>query len=202
VTSEGQPNEHMLTRTRLEETFKVYFDEMERCVQGRCYWALLHLLVVLPDVCAALESTNGRTSEKQYQNWCERYLADNLLTGCDWYTIRCGVLHQGRTVDEKRKSQYVGFSFSQPNEMGLAVMRTIRAVKHGKILCMDVGDMATQVQTAMRKWFEFLEQNGQSDEVQNVIRHSEMLARSGKSSDAPLAIDMFRIQNYTTSSPF
>lgn len=193
----------MLTRTGLEKTFKAYFDEINRCVEGKCYWALLHLVVVLPDVCAALESTDGMSSGEKYKNWCNRYLADHLLTGCDWYTIRCLVLHQGRTVDEKGKSQYGGFSFSQPNELGLPVQRTIKNTNQGKVLHMDVGVMAGQVLAAMCLWFDSLERNEHpEDMVENVIRNSEMLVRSGERPATPIAIDLFTIQNYTTSSPY
>lgn len=191
----------MLTRAVLEESFKVYFDEIERCVRGRCYWALLHLVVVLPDICASLESDNGETNDSRYRNWCKRYLADQLIKPGDWYRMRCIVLHQGRTVDEEGKSQYAVFSFSQPNEAGLAVHPCVKEGKQGKILHMDVGVMADLVRAAMHKWFEFLEKNEQPEKVQNVVRNAEMLARSQDRPVMPTAMQRFTIQNYTTSSP-
>jgi hypothetical protein len=48
-----------LTVADLEAAFKTYVDEMDRCVAATCYWALLHVVVALPDVCAALESADG-----------------------------------------------------------------------------------------------------------------------------------------------
>src|SRR5262249_48212310 len=38
----------------LERAFALYFDEIARCRASGLYLALLHLLVALPDVCAAL----------------------------------------------------------------------------------------------------------------------------------------------------
>jgi hypothetical protein len=45
----------MLTLADLEQAFKVHFDEMEKCEDKKCYWALLHLVVILPDICGALD---------------------------------------------------------------------------------------------------------------------------------------------------
>jgi hypothetical protein len=97
-----------MTRQWFENTFKVYLDEIDRCIQGKCYWALLHLVLVLPDVCAAMETDGGTTGGKEYRGWCERFLADPLVTPEDWYQMRCSVLHQGRTIDAKQISQYGG----------------------------------------------------------------------------------------------
>jgi hypothetical protein len=47
------------TPEELEKAFAVYFDEIERCRRAGAYWALLHVVVALPDICAALESENG-----------------------------------------------------------------------------------------------------------------------------------------------
>lgn len=44
----------MLTGADLEQAFQVYFEEMDRCKAGQCHWALLHLVLVLPDICGAL----------------------------------------------------------------------------------------------------------------------------------------------------
>lgn len=93
----------MLNRQWLEQTFKVYFDEMQRCVKGKCYWALLHLVLVLPDVCAAMESVNGESDDGRYRNWCKRYLSDEMINPDDWYRMRCVILHQGRTSMKKAR---------------------------------------------------------------------------------------------------
>jgi hypothetical protein len=92
-----------MTRQWFENTLKVYLDEIDRCVKGKCYWALLHVVLVLPDVCAAMETDGGATGGKEYRGWCERYLADHSISAEDWYQMRCIILHQGRTIDAKQK---------------------------------------------------------------------------------------------------
>src|SRR5882724_5521019 len=58
----------------LSSRFQSYFEEMERCKNGKAYWALLHIVVCLPDICAALQSARGNSRTKSYISWCERYL--------------------------------------------------------------------------------------------------------------------------------
>lgn len=184
----------MLTRPALEQTFKVYFDEMKRCIDGKCYWALLHIVLVLPDVCAAMETDNGDAATPKYLNWCKRYLADKKIKAEDWYRMRCVILHQGRTLDKKCK--YSAFSFSQPNEDGSIVHRCVKEDPQGKILELDVGKMADEVCAAINKWFDYIEKNENPPVVENIARNSGLLVRSHDTSAMPIAI-----QVCTTSSP-
>lgn len=45
----------MKTAEELKAAFAVYYSEMDRCEKAGAYWALLHLALVLPDICASLE---------------------------------------------------------------------------------------------------------------------------------------------------
>ena len=60
----------MKTAADLERAFSVYFTEMESCEKAECYWALLHLAVILPDVCGALEFGSTSKVSKRYTDWC------------------------------------------------------------------------------------------------------------------------------------
>lgn len=185
---------------QFENTFKVYLDEIDRCVTGKCYWALLHLLLVLPDVCAAMETDDGTTKGERYQGWCERFLADLLITATDWYQMRCIILHQGRTIDAKQISQYAGFAFSQPG--GAIVHRCVNHTPQGKLLQLDVGEMANELRGAMKKWFEVLSKNNDPQIVRNVIHHAEALARSQENPAMPIAMNVPTMLSHTTSSPW
>ncbi len=105
-----------MTPVELNQAFKMYFEEMDRCVLQGCYWALLHLSMVLPDICAALESEDGQGKPDKYKNWCKRYLADRFMSPSDWYALRCALLHQGRTTSEE--GRYRSFSLSSPGTGG------------------------------------------------------------------------------------
>jgi hypothetical protein len=60
----------MKTAADLERAFSVYFTEMESCENAGCYWALLHLTVILPDVCGALEFGSMSKVGTRYIDWC------------------------------------------------------------------------------------------------------------------------------------
>ena len=189
-----------MTRQWFEDTFKVYLDEIDRCLKGKCYWALLHLVLALPDVCAAMEMKSGTTSGNLYREWCKKYLADRLITDKDWYQMRCLILHQGRTIGAKQKSQYMNFAFSQPT-VGI-VHRCVTQTQQGKSLQLDVGEMAKELHIAMIKWFEFLSKNEQSRIVRNVTQHAEVLVRSQDKPAMPIAMKIPTILSFTTSSPW
>ncbi|MEI8014212.1 MAG: hypothetical protein WCH20_05170 [Nitrospira sp.] len=190
----------VMTRQWFENTFKVYLDEIERCVQSKCYWALLHIVLVLPDVCAAMETDDGTTGGKEYRGWCERYLADHSISAEDWYQMRCIILHQGRTIDAKQKSQYAAFAFSQPG-VGI-VHRCINQTPQGKVLQLDVREMAGELRIAMNKWFEVLSKNDEPQIVRNVTHHAEVLARSQDNPAMPIAMNVPTMLSLTTSSPW
>ena len=64
----------MRTIEQLKEDFALYFDEIERCKHNKCYWALLHILLALPDVCASLQTDLGNlkgTVGSRYVDWCD-----------------------------------------------------------------------------------------------------------------------------------
>ena len=62
----------ILTKDSLRKSFEVYLDMLDGCAKARFYWMALHILVIIPDICGALESSNGEASSDSYKNWCER----------------------------------------------------------------------------------------------------------------------------------
>lgn len=188
----------MLTKADLEQAFRAYLDEIQRCIEGKCYWALLHVLVVLPDICGALEAPDGEATGRRYEAWCARYLADPVVTEKDWYGIRCVVLHQGRTL--ANRGQYVAYSFSQPTERGGVVHRMVGDSVNGSHLHLDVGKLADQVTGALPRWFAELESNADPARSANVVRNLPFLARVGLSGGGPIRAEMTIHQTFTTSS--
>ncbi|MDE3218974.1 MAG: hypothetical protein KGO23_06330, partial [Nitrospirota bacterium] len=97
---------------------------------------------------------------------------------------------------------YSAFGFSQPNDSGGVVHRCIKEEKQGKILQLDVGEMAKTLRAAMDKWFKWLEKNQQPQIVENVARNAVMLARLQDKPSMPILIEMPIVQSFTTSSPW
>lgn len=68
------------------------------------------MTVALPDICVSLVSEDGRSDRERYVHWCDANLGPrfSLLTGRDLYSMRCGVLHNGRFGDLKHS--FLGLS--------------------------------------------------------------------------------------------
>ena len=78
----------------------------------------LHLIAIgmasaLPTICASLAAENGRAGGTEYKAWCAANLTGaefSYVTPEDLYSIRCGVLHQGRFGDLKHSVARVIFT--------------------------------------------------------------------------------------------
>ena len=190
----------MPTQSELENAFQVYFDEIQRCIDCKCYWALLHLVTVLPDICGAIESDDGEASGPHYKDWCSRYLADTMMSSEDWYGIRCVVLHQGRTL--ANRGQYAAYSFSQPNARGSVVHRNVTDNGNARQLHLDVVELAREVVAGIRRWFGDVQANTHPSRSSNVARNLPSLARGHVSRGGPIRVEMTIHQTLTTSSPW
>lgn len=87
---------------------------------GVYYLALIGSLII-PDVCAGLESIDGLTTGKRYKEWFDKWVAFKYLVGNngepsfsgeDAYYFRCSMLHQG--ITQYSKSNYSRLIFVQP----------------------------------------------------------------------------------------
>ena len=150
----------MLTIAHLESAFKVHLDEMERCEQNGCYWALLHLVVVIPDICGALEAPRGEATKAGYVDWCKRMLPPAPpapLTPDERYEMRCVLLHQGRTLASK--GRYAYFKFIPPPPAGVKLHGIQQASDQ---ITLDVVELSTEMKKALRDWFQDLQDPAQA----------------------------------------
>jgi hypothetical protein len=152
--------------------FEAYWDEMARCREAGAYWSLLHVTVCLPDICAALQSSNGRTTGSLYRAWCDRFAPDPFLTSAERWEMRNRLLHEG-SARAKRQGRYSGYSFGKPSSTGqIDHKRVERAVLH-----LDVGELANEIQAAVLSWIAWLKANKQSREGVNVLKNLPSMAR-------------------------
>src|SRR5262245_20904585 len=143
----------MLTIADLELAFSSYFEEMDRCVACRCYLALLHMLVTLPDVCAALQSTSGEAGDGgPYERWCKENFAATSISGHDRYPLRCALLHQGRSAP--KHGRYVTYSCVQPSPPGDIVHRFSSSDRN---LTLDVSVLTHETRAAIQSCFAKLQ---------------------------------------------
>jgi hypothetical protein len=162
----------VLTHGRLDSAFALYWSDMDRCRQAAAYWSLLHVVVCVPDICAALESSSGETSGPRYMAWCDRYLVDHRLTGTERWLMRCKVLHQGR-ASTGRPGRYTGFSFAQPAPSG----QTDHLRVEGSTLVLDVGRLADEMKVGVESWIRQLEADRSRAQAVHVERNLASLVQ-------------------------
>lgn len=76
-----------------------YIREIRVAVEGKAWLLALSGVLSLPDMCAAIESVDGRTDGAKYRRWIERWLGEKYprLNPGELWQLRCSFLHQGRT---------------------------------------------------------------------------------------------------------
>lgn len=70
-------------------------EEIESAAASGLSFVALGMALALPDICGALEASNGRATGNRYANWVTRRLAPQAWTGEDLYHFRCSMIHQG-----------------------------------------------------------------------------------------------------------
>jgi hypothetical protein len=77
-----------------------FFEQVARAGQSDgLYFLALAGSLMIPDLCAAMESDDGLATPQRYISWADRYLAPKYggnLSGENCYGLRCALLHQGR----------------------------------------------------------------------------------------------------------
>lgn len=136
--------------------------EIERGLNAGLYYLALICALSLPDICAALESPDGETTGQRYKEWYTAWLAPQYpeLTAKDVYSLRCGVLHQGRIGTPK--CQYERILFSLPNAHHNTAHRNMmskretlpngNAVDH-VVLNLDLKTFCQDMITAVSRWY-------------------------------------------------
>jgi hypothetical protein len=98
--------------------------EIERSLGAGLFYSAILLSLTLPDICAALESPDGKSDGDRYMRWYDAHLARTYpqLTSIDCWSLRCGVAHQGRFGPATK--QYSRVIFGLPNNQGITIHRT------------------------------------------------------------------------------
>lgn len=131
--------------------------------------AALFMALALPDVCASLESDDGKTTGRKYMAWFDRFMAANyvkavgapqlgrisvFLSASDCYALRCALLHQGSSDISDQRAQEV---LDRIHFTVSASGRGSHLTKFNSVLLLDAGIFCEQVCAAVDGWlFHFL----------------------------------------------
>ncbi len=92
--------------------FYPLLNEINKAAANGMPFLAISMAVALPDICASLEAPDGRTDRERYKAWCDSNLPRerfSFVTSDDLYSMRCGVLHNGRFGDLKHNVARVIF---------------------------------------------------------------------------------------------
>lgn len=182
----------MKTAAELNEAFRLYLSEMASCEASHCWWALLHMLVAMPDICAALEGQPQ--GAKRYVDWCNQNFAPSSLSPTDWYQMRCALLHEGTTLAPK--SNYTVFSFIDPRAT-TQVDQLVEAdtTRQGKMCTVNVKWLADGTRAALQMWFSRIAQDKTLNPIVErnlrnlaMIKLKQMVAPPSEPGGTPLII--------------
>lgn len=127
-------------------------NEIKAAVDGQAWMLALTGVLSLPDMCAALESENGKTTGQKYKAWVRAWLGDKYTTidPDDLWQLRCSMLHQGRS----KTATYSRIIFVAPNNVFSGHNNILNDA-----LNLDLPTFCQDVLTAVKQWQKSMEGN-------------------------------------------
>lgn len=125
-------------------------EEIDKALDAGLYYLAIAMALTIPDICAALESPSGKTSGPKYKAWYNANLAGIYpnITDEDCYSLRCGVLHQGRLGHSNM--QYGRILFTLPNSQNNYFHNNIL----NDALNLDAMQFCNDVISCTRLWYD------------------------------------------------
>jgi hypothetical protein len=127
-----------------------------KAVAGAGFYSIaLFTSLALPDICAALESDDGRASGARYKAWFDKWVAVNYppirdgrvaISGAVCYAYRCGLLHQGRSMHKDLGYTRVIFLTPGPLTLHNSVLMDALAV--------DIPSFVEDISVGVRAWIK------------------------------------------------
>lgn len=104
--------------------------QIRKGLENNLYYLGLHSTLAIPDICAAINSTDGVATGKKYREWYDKYVTPNFntLTAEECYNYRCTALHQGTSKPQK-VNDYERIIFIEPSINNLII--NVKRMKGG-----------------------------------------------------------------------
>jgi len=175
----GEVYDDFMEPGELKEALSIYWNEAERCREAEALWALLHVTVCIPDICAALRDGPRKAGVvgSTYRKWCDDYLTDpgpsGALTSAARWEMRNKVLHEG-TAQVEPKLGFNGFAFLPPLQP--PHRNPHKQILDGTLL-IDVVELAEETHAGVDTWISDVEAYLDGSEAQRVGSNLESLVR-------------------------
>tara|TARA_R110002033_G_scaffold105115_1_gene152476 strand:+ start:265 stop:777 length:513 start_codon:yes stop_codon:yes gene_type:complete len=141
----------------MEELIK----ELKMAIENKLYFISMNTALLIPDICSALQSSNGQTTGKKYANWFNEYLGEkynDILLGSDIWKLRCASLHQGKYNSEFDSFDKIIFQPSGNMVMHRFRMTDIGGIK-GTAILLNIEIFITDIMTAYEEWILNMKEN-------------------------------------------
>ena len=126
---------------------QVLLDQLRAIANAGLYYAALFPALALPDICGALESSDGIATGSKYAAWFDQNLGSKyagFLSGKDCYLFRCSLLHQGRA--RPHGGTYTRILFLEPGPV------LMHKVVINDALNIDVKTFCNDMAAAVEAW--------------------------------------------------
>ncbi|MDP3883933.1 hypothetical protein [Hydrogenophaga sp.] len=132
--------------------------QTQKALEAELYYVALFTALSIPDIAAALESSDGRASGKRYAAWYEEWVRprlkesrgrENPLTGEACYGFRCALLHQGRS--QRTNDQYSHIMFVEPGHPNYSIHDCLVS---GKALLIQLDEFVMEVLRGGELWLK------------------------------------------------
>lgn len=119
--------------------------EVRQALESGLWVVALQGTLALIDICAALDSEDGRTRRTRFEAWFSKYLGTKYpwFSAADAYQLRCGLLHQGRSSS----GRYGSIAFNLPG--GVRVHNNIM----DDIYVLDLNEFCDDVIGTVERWW-------------------------------------------------
>jgi len=163
-----------------DDPLSVILSDIQSCLGNGMFYAAITVSLTLPEICAALEASNGRGSSEKYKTWYNTYLADlyPLITDDFCYSLRCSVVHQGKFG--RPGEQYSRILFTIPDQTGNFFHNNVI----NDALNLDAAKFCSDVMDAAKRWYAAK----QGDP--NVLKNLPNLVRYRPKGLAPFMVGM------------
>lgn len=126
-----------------------FLDQIRQALSQNLYYVALSMCLIIPDICGAIGSKNGRATHLKYVRWYNRHVGIGMcrfLNGRACYDFRCSMLHQGSTMNPR--GRYSRILFLEPG--------TTTSVFHCNVindaLNLDVGIFCNAMISGAQNW--------------------------------------------------
>lgn len=150
-----------------------YLDSIKASLAIRNYFGAITIALILPDICASVDSDDNKTSGEKYCIWFNKYLAEkftelfkddnqsHIIFGPnECYATRCSFLHQGTHIIQH---QYQTLKFAKHRTVGAVSFMSLETDPHlsrknylrtSDILFIDSNFFCEAMISAVESWMD------------------------------------------------